>query len=90
MNIFDKSVDLNFFNKLLIKNGGKPMKTNEIKLKMRQFILKLIKVFYKDFNKNKKGGATNYGLVENSMKLGDLKFNDYSFPQYTLLEREEL
>ena len=90
MDILNKTVDINYFNNLLMRYGGKKISSNKNNIKMRIFILKLVKIFEKDFKKNKKGGDTNNGLIENSMKYDDLSFNGYTFPQYSYLERDEL
>ena len=94
MNLFENIVDVNLFNKILIKNGGKTsIKSNVSKITMRQFIFKLIKTFRKDFNKKKKGGVAdlyNDSDVSFSLNTNDLIFDSYKFPPTIQPERDML
>ena len=91
MNLFDTLVNVDLFNKNLVKYGGTSIKTNISKITMRNFIFKLIKTFRKDFNKKKKGGIAdiyNNSDISYSTNISDLKFSSYSFPSITSLERD--
>jgi len=91
MNLFENIVDVNLFNKYLIKNGGKTsIKSNVSKITMRQFIFKLIKTFRKDFNKKKKGGVAsiNDSSFSNITNISDLSFASYTYPPRVELARD--
>lgn len=95
INLFDKTVDMNLFNKILTTYGGTAMKSNSTKITMRHFIFKLIKTFKKDFmKKTKRGGMADlYNDTDISIytKYADLNYNKpYENPGYTLLERDIL
>jgi hypothetical protein len=94
MNMLDTNVDVEYFNDLLVKRGGKPIKINEKKINMRDFILKLIKTFRKDFNKKmKKGGTIDLftdSAISPYIRYGNLSFDSYTHPPITLLERDLL
>ena len=60
MNLVDKMVNLDVFDKYLtVKGGSISLKSNIAKITIRQFIFKLIKTFKKDFNKKKRGGVAD-------------------------------
>ena len=91
MNLFDTLVNVDLFNKHLVKYGGTSIKTNISKITMRNFIFKLIKTFRKDFNKKKRGGMAdiyNDSDISYSTNISDLKFSSYTSPPYTSLVRE--
>lgn len=96
IDIFDANIDVSYFNNLLVKHGGKPLKIAENKIKMRNFILKLIKTFRKDFNKKiKKGGMMelfdNDSLISYATKFGNLSYDTvYTFPPIVQMERDLL
>ena len=91
MNLFDNLVNVDLFNKLLIKQGGSSIKTHKPQITMRNFIFKLIKTFRKDFNKKKRGGMAdiyNDSDISYSTNINDLKFESYTYPPMSLLERD--
>ena len=93
-NIFDiNQVDMSYFNRVLMLQGGKALKTDKPKISMREFIFKLIKTFRKDFNKKKKGGIAdlhNETNISYSTRYGDLTFAPYTFEPILQLERDIL
>ena len=78
MNLVDKMVNLDVFDKYLtVKGGSISLKSNIAKITMRQFIFKLIKTFKKDFNKKKRGGVAdiyNDSSISYSTNISDLIF----------------
>ena len=91
MNLFDNLVNVDLFNKILVKQGGSSIKTHKPQITMRNFIFKLIKTFRKDFNKKKRGGMAdiyNDSDISYSTNISDLKFSSYSFPSMTVIERD--
>lgn len=68
-NILNHTINMDFFNKMLIKGGGRPIKSSKKNINMNELIKKLLKIFKKTFyNKNhtKKGGATFQSYLSNS------------------------
>jgi hypothetical protein len=94
LNLFEASVDMNLFNKILTTKGGSAIKTNSNKITMRHFIFKLIKTFKKDFmKKTKRGGMAdlyNNSDVSYATNYTDLSFTPYQFPPYVQLESDIL
>ena len=92
LNLFEASVDMNLFNKILTTKGGSAIKTNSNKITMRHFIFKLIKTFKKDFmKKTKRGGMAdlyNDTDVSYATNYTDLYFKPYEIQPYTSLERD--
>jgi hypothetical protein len=93
MNLFENLVDVNLFNKHLIKYGGTTrIKSNVSKITIRHFIFKLIKSFRKDFmKKTKRGGMAdlyNDSDISYSTNIRDLTFSSYTHPPYTFSERD--
>jgi hypothetical protein len=87
MNLVDKMVNLDIFDKYLtVKGGSISLKSNIAKITMRQFIFKLIKTFKKDFNKKKRGGVAdiyNDSSISYSTNISDLTFAKFKFDDYT-------
>jgi hypothetical protein len=92
MNLIDKMVNLDVFDKYLtIKGGTISLKSNIAKITMRQFIFKLIKTFKKDFNKKKRGGVAdiyNDSSISYSTNTSDLTFAKFQLDGYTNPIRE--
>jgi len=72
-NILNNTVNMDFFNKMLIKGGGRPIKSSKKQININELIKKLLKIFKKTFkqtfkNKShtKKGGATFHSYLSNS------------------------
>ena len=95
--MLNQYVDVEYFNKLLTKQGGKALKTSKKEVIMHEFINKLIKTFRKDFmKKTKKGGTAElYNLdgssdISYSLRFGDLLFDTFTFPPLMQVERDLL
>lgn len=88
-NILTSTVNMDFFNQMLINGGGKPIKSNKKNIKMMELIKKLLKRFRKDFFKHniKKGGyfaATTQPVADSVYtynSINDSKYNHaYNYP----------
>jgi hypothetical protein len=92
MNLVDKMVNLDVFDKYLtVKGGSISLKSNIAKITMRQFIFKLIKTFKKDFNKKKRGGVAdiyNDSSISYSTNISDLTFAKFQLDGHTDTVRE--
>lgn len=92
MNLVDKMVNLDVFDKYLtVKGGSISLKSNIAKITIRQFIFKLIKTFKKDFNKKKRGGVAdiyNDSSISYSTNISDLTFAKFQLDGHTDTVRE--
>ena len=92
MNLVDKMVNLDVFDKYLtVKGGSISLKSNIAKITMRQFIFKLIKTFKKDFNKKKRGAVAdiyNDSSISYSTNISDLTFAKFQLDGHTDTVRE--
>lgn len=84
-------IDMNQFNALVVKGGGKPLITKKKLISMKAFITILLKLFRKDYNlRYKKGGdTTDYGIYRTAFKYADLNYNkSYTLPGISAYERD--
>lgn len=91
-NILASTVNMDFFNQMLINGGGKPIKSSKKNIKMMELIKKLLKRFRKDFFKNNitKGGFfSTIAPVADSVYtyngINDSKYSHaYNYPDLTI------
>ena len=86
--LLNNQVNLRSFNLGVVKGGGKPVNSSKNNVNILKLILILIKLLKTDYKKKVKRGGNLNDTYTNAFYMGDLKFDNYTFPINQFPERD--